>query len=137
QRLDVGAQILHIAAALRAQLTLESPAAERQEARPDSIARLCGIEPVLQIAHEDVRPEIRSIDRQALQLQTTARTEIVVRHEIAWQLRRLLFLGPGERLGRDDVVLFLDLFPREHHLEYECLELLAEFFGLRGRSAPL
>jgi hypothetical protein len=55
QRFDVGAQILDVRPPFGAQLPLESPAAERQEARP-RVAGLRRIEPVLQIALEYVGP---------------------------------------------------------------------------------
>src|SRR5260221_3852268 len=116
----IGAQILDVGSPLGAQLPLESPTAKREESWL-RVARLRRIESILQIALEDVSPQILAIDRQVLQLEAATGTEIVVRHEVAWKLRRLFFLRTGQRLRGDDVVLLLEFLLREHHVDDEGL----------------
>src|SRR6478736_9094357 len=88
QRLDVGAQAVDVAAAIGAQLPLQSPSAKREQPGLDAIEHLRRVEAVLQIALEYVGPQIVALDRQALQLEPAARTEVVVGHEVARQLPR-------------------------------------------------
>src|SRR5262245_50744308 len=77
QLLDVLAQAVDVAPPIGAQLPLESPAAERQQARLEPIEHLRRVEALLQIAREDVGPEILALDRHRLELEAAARTEVV------------------------------------------------------------
>src|SRR6266545_687692 len=90
QSFDIGPQILDVAPTLGAQLSFETPATKREEARLDTIARLRGIEAILKISLKHVGPQVGALDRQALQLEAASRTEIVVGDEVARELRRLL-----------------------------------------------
>src|SRR5439155_8088789 len=81
QRLEIAAQRVDVTAAVGAELPLEAPTPEREESRLDPIEHLRGIESVLQVALEDVGPQIVLFDRQALELEAAARAEVVVRDE--------------------------------------------------------
>ena len=94
------------------------------------------IEAVVELPREHVGPQVGPLDRHAFQLEAASGAEVVVGDEIARQLSRFLLLGAGQRLGRDDLVLLLDLLALEHHVEQERLELVGELFRL-GRAAAL
>ena len=110
QRLDVGAQPVDVAPAVGAQLPLEAPAAEREQARLDRRPAPA----------RDRTPSCRSRWKTSVQrlLRSTGRLfssrpqpgqkSSLVTNSFG-SLRRLLLLRAGQRLGADDVVLFLDL----------------------------
>jgi hypothetical protein len=137
ERFDVGAEGVDVAPAVGAQLPLEAPLPEDQQAGLEVVVGLCGIEPFLEIALEDVGPQTVAIDRQALQLQPAIRAEIVVGDEVARQLGRLLLLRAGQRFRDDDVVLVLELLLLEHHVEQQRLEFFGERLRLGGAPAAL
>src|SRR6266851_7486591 len=103
QRLDILAQELDVAPPVGAQLPLEAPASEGEEAGLRTLELLRRVEAILQVALEHVGPEVVAFNRQTLELEAAAGAEVVVRHEIARQLRRLLLLRPRQRFRVDDV----------------------------------
>src|ERR1700716_3354536 len=105
---------------------LQPPTAKRQQAGLETLERLCGIEAVLKIALEYVGPEIHPLRRHGLQRQPAIWAKIVVGHERAGKTRRLLLFRSRQSLGLDNLVLFVDLFALEHHIENHSLEFVGK-----------
>ena len=135
-RLDVRPEILDVLAAVARQLTLQAPAPEHQQPGLE-VLRGHRLEAALEVALEDVGPEMCLLCGQAFELEATPGTEIVVGDELVRQVCRLLLPGAGQRLGPDDVVLLVDLLLLEHHLEQHDLKGVAELFRFGFRATTL
>src|SRR5262249_13793476 len=101
--LDIFLQRVDVGATLGAQLALEPPASEYEQARLH-LVDVRGIEAVREIALEEIDPQVLTFDRHRLQLEAAVRTEVVVGHEVAGQLRFLSLFRARQRLRLDDVV---------------------------------
>ena len=97
-----------------------------------------GIDALVQIAAEDVGPELHLVGLGRLlssSPQPGQKSSLVMNS--FGRFAGFFFFVPGSALARDDVVLFVDLLLREHHVEEQLLELVGELLRLRRGAAAL